>query len=212
MIVAGVMKRNPVFVRPEMSINDVKELMMTEKVGKLPVLDKSNRLVGVFTKKDLLKAGPSEATSLDMFEISYLLSKLKVEKVMSRDVIAVQQTEVVEEAARLMADKDVGCLPVLKDDLLVGIVTKNDLFHAFVDMFAGTYDGVRITFLLEEKPGMIVRAAAGVAELGGNILSFITCDGDDAGYKRCTMKVTGVDREQMRKILEVADAKIEDIR
>ncbi len=212
MIVASVMKRNPVFIRPEMSINDVKELMIKEKVGKLPVLDKSNRLVGVFTKKDLLKAGPSEATTLDMFEISYLLSKLKVEKVMSRDVVSVQQSEVVEEAARIMADKDIGCLPVLKDDLLVGIITKNDLFLAFVDMFAGRYEGVRITFLVEEKPGMVVRTAAGVAELGGNILSFITSDGDDMSNKRCTMKVTGVDREQMKKILEVAGAKIEDIR
>ncbi len=212
MIVASVMKKNPVFIRPDMSINDVKELMIKEKVGKLPVLDKSNRLVGIFTKKDLLKAGPSGATSLDMFEISYLLSKLKVEKVMSRDVFSVQSSEVVEEAARIMADKDIGCLPVLKDDLLVGILTKNDLFSAFVDMFAGRYDGVRITFLMEEKPGMLVRAAAGVAELGGNILSFITCDGDDMSNKRCTMKVTGVDRDQMRRILEVAGAKIEDIR
>ena len=83
MIVAGVMKKNPVFIRPDMSVNDAKALMTKEKIGKLPVLNKANRLVGILTKKDLVNAGPSAATTLDMYEISYLLSKLKVEKIMS---------------------------------------------------------------------------------------------------------------------------------
>ena len=81
MIVANVMTRNPTFVSPDMSINDARELMLKEKIGKLPVLDKNNRLIGLVTKKDLVKAGPSGATTLDMYEISYLLSKLKVEKI-----------------------------------------------------------------------------------------------------------------------------------
>ena len=113
MIIANVMTRNPIFVSPDMSVNDARALMTREKIGKLPVLDKNNRLVGIVTKKDLVKAGPSAATSLDMYEISYLLSKLKVETVMERNVLTVQQTEVVEEAARIMADSQVGCLPVI---------------------------------------------------------------------------------------------------
>ena len=117
MIVANVMTRNPTFVSPDMSINDAKELMLKEKIGKLPVLDKNNRLIGLVTKKDLVKAGPSGATTLDMYEISYLLSKLKVEKIMEKNVFTVQQTEVVEEAARIMADEAISCLPVMKGDL-----------------------------------------------------------------------------------------------
>ncbi|HIW36710.1 MAG TPA: CBS and ACT domain-containing protein [Candidatus Treponema faecavium] len=212
MIVAGVMKKNPVFIRPDMSVNDAKALMTKEKIGKLPVLNKANRLVGILTKKDLVNAGPSAATTLDMYEISYLLSKLKVEKIMSTNVVTVQQSEVVEEAARIMADKDIGCLPVMKDDLLVGIITESDLFRVFVDMFAARYEGTRITFLIEEKPGMLARVAAGVAELGGNIRSFVTSDGDNMSNRRCTMKVTGVDPENMKKILTTCAAVIEDIR
>ncbi len=212
MIVASVMKRNPIFIRPDMSVNDAKALMMKEKVGKLPVLNKANRLVGILTKKDLVNAGPSAATTLDMYEISYLLSKLKVEKVMSTDVTTVQQSEVVEEAARIMADKDIGCLPVMKDDLLVGIITESDLFHVFVDMFAARYEGTRITFLIDEKPGMLAKVAAGVAEFGGNIRSFVTSDGDNMTNRRCTMKVSGVDADNMKKILEMNGATIEDIR
>ena len=104
MIIANVMTRNPIFASPDMSVNDARALMTREKIGKLPVLDKNNRLVGIVTKKDLVKAGPSAATTLDMYEISYLLTKLKVETVMEKNVITVQQTEVVEEAARIMAD------------------------------------------------------------------------------------------------------------
>ena len=77
MIIASVMTRNPLYVRPEMTVTEVRELMTKEKVGKLPVLDKHDNLVGIVTKKDLVNAGPSAATTLDMYEISYLLSKLK---------------------------------------------------------------------------------------------------------------------------------------
>ena len=99
MIIASVMTRNPLYVRPEMTVTEVRELMTKEKVGKLPVLDKHDNLVGIVTKKDLVNAGPSAATTLDMYEISYLLSKLKVEKVMAKNVVTVKETEVVEEAA-----------------------------------------------------------------------------------------------------------------
>lgn len=212
MIVANVMTRNPVFVSPEMSVNDARALMTREKITKLPVLDKNNRLVGIITKKDLVKAGPSAATTLDMYEISYLLSKLKVEKVMEKNVLTVQQTEVVEEAARIMADSAVGCLPVMKGDLLVGIITETDLFRAFINMFGARHDGVRATFQLEEKPGMLANLSRAIADKNGNIVALVTFEGDDMTKKRCTCKASGVDKQTMEEILGATEAIIEDIR
>lgn len=212
MIVANVMTRNPVFVSPDMSVNDARALMTREKIGKLPVLDKNNRLVGIITKKDLVKAGPSAATTLDMYEISYLLSKLKVEKIMERNVLTVQQTEVVEEAARIMADSDVGCLPVLKGDLLVGIITETDLFRAFIDMFGARHEGIRATFQLEEKPGMLAALAQAIAAQNGNIVSLVTFDGDDMTKRRCTCKVFGVEKQQMEDIFVSLKVQVEDLR
>ena len=212
MIIANVMTRNPIFVSPDMSVNDARALMTREKIGKLPVLDKNNRLVGIVTKKDLVKAGPSAATSLDMYEISYLLSKLKVETVMERSVLTVQQTEVVEEAARIMADSQVGCLPVMKGDLLVGIITETDLFRTFVDMFGARHDGIRGTFQVEEKPGMIAQVSKAIADANGNIVSLVTFDGDDLSQRRCTVKVTGVERSTFEEILRNSTLEIEDIR
>ena len=212
MIVANVMTKNPVFVSPDMSVNDAKALMLKEKIGKLPVLDKSNRLVGIITRKDLVKAGPSAATTLDMYEISYLLSKLKVEKVMQKKVITVQMSEVVEEAARVMADSAIGCLPIMKGDLLVGIITKTDLFRAFVHMFSARDAGLRISFQIKEKQGMIAQLSKSIVENNGNIVSLITCDGDDLSMRRCTIKVAGIERDKMESILNELDVTIEDIR
>ncbi|AEE17671.1 CBS domain-containing protein [Treponema brennaborense] len=212
MIVANVMTKNPVFVSPDMSVNDARALMTKQKIGKLPVLDRNNRLVGIITKKDLIKSGPSAATTLDMYEISYLLSKLKVEKVMERNVVSVQQTEVVEEAARIMADSDIGCLPVMKGDLLVGIITETDLFHVFIDMFGARHSGVRATFQVDEKPGKLAQLAQAIADCNGNIVSLVTCDGEDMSKRRCTCKATGITKEQMEQALAASGAELEDIR
>ena len=105
MIIRNVMTRNPYIISPESSVTEAKALMSKKNISKLPVVDKSNRLVGIITKNDLAKAGPSDATTLDMFEIGYLLSKLTVSKVMVKDVVTVSENEVVEEAARIMVDR-----------------------------------------------------------------------------------------------------------
>ena len=100
MIVKDVMTKNLIFVYPETSITEAKAIMTKKNISKLPVLDKNNQLVGLITKNDMAKAGPSDATSLDMFEIGYLLSKLTVEKFMTKKVVTVSENEVVEEAAK----------------------------------------------------------------------------------------------------------------
>ena len=97
MIIRNVMTRNPYIISPESSVTEAKALMSKKNISKLPVVDKSNRLVGIITKNDLAKAGPSNATTLDMFEIGYLLSKLTVSKVMVKDVVTVSENEVVED-------------------------------------------------------------------------------------------------------------------
>ena len=139
MIVKDVMTKNLIFVYPETSITEAKAIMTKKNISKLPVLDKNNQLVGLITKNDMAKAGPSDATSLDMFEIGYLLSKLTVEKFMTKKVVTVSEDEVVEEAARIMVDNEIGCVPVMKNDLVVGIVTESDLFHLFTDKLFFTF-------------------------------------------------------------------------
>lgn len=212
MIVASVMKRNPIYVRPDVSLTEAKSIMDKANIGKLPVLDKNDRLVGIITRKDLAKASPSDATTLDIFEIGYLISKIKVEKIMSKNVVSVQENEVVEEAARIMEDSDIGCLPVLKGDLLVGIITESDLFREFVDMFGTRYKGVRITAILNEKPGQLATFTAFIAEAGGNIVSLVTSEADDLTKRCCTCKVTGLSKDAVEEAFKKTGAEITDVR
>ena len=213
MIISRVMTKNPIFIHPDMSINEVRSLMDKEKIGHLPVLDKNNVLVGLMTRKDLVKAGPSPATSLDMFEISYLLSKMTAKDVMEKAVITVKEDEVVEEAARIMADNGIGCLPVMRGKLLVGIITNTDLFHVFLNAFGARHPGVRLTLNIEEKPGQLARLARAIAERAGNVVAFVTSEGDDLSHRRATLKVTGISLNDAESIARsFGDMELEDIR
>jgi acetoin utilization protein AcuB len=213
MIVSKIMTRNPIFIHPGLSLSDTRSLMDREKVGHLPVLNKSNELVGLITRADLLKAGPSPATSLDMYEISYLLAKLTVENGMIKGVTTVRGDEVVEEAARIMADKGIGCLPVMKGALMTGIVTDSDVFHFFINAFGARHQGIRITVNFKDKPGQIAAFAGALAEKGGNIVAFVTAEGDDVAHRRATLKITGVNRADAETAAAAIDGfEIEDIR
>ena len=213
MIISGVMTKNPIFIHPDMTINEVRSLMDKEKVGHLPVLDKNNNIVGLVTRKDILKAAPSAATSLDMYEISYLLSKMTVKDVMEKAVVTVGENEVVEEAARIMADNSIGCLPVMRGKLLVGIITDSDLFHVFLNAFGARHPGVRITCSIKDKPGQVARITQAIAEKGGNLVAFVTSEGDDLSQRRATIKVTGINRTDAETIIRgLYDVQLEDIR
>ena len=213
MLVLKIMKRNPVFVHPEISLTEARSIMDKEKIGHLPVLNKNNELAGLITKADLNRAGPSSATSLDMYEISYLLSKLKVEKVMIKNVVTVQENEVIEEAARIMADRGIGCLPVMNGNLLVGMVTDKDIFQFFVTAFGARHQGIRIAINFKERPGQLAAFCGAVAEKGGNIVAFVSAEGDDLAHRRGTLKITGISLADAKTIAKSLDgAEIEDIR
>lgn len=212
MLVKDVMTRNPFTTTPETSVPEAKSLMSKQRVNKLPVVDKSGSLIGIVTSNDLVKAAPSDATTLDMFELSYLLGKLKVEKIMHKDVKFVSENETIENAARIMDDYKIGCLPVMKDKLLVGIVTDSDLFRVFIDLFDTKTPGVRATLILDEKPGQLAKVTTGVAEIGGNIVSLLTSDAADDAHRTITLKAGGVTIDQMKDIIAGCGGELQDIR
>ena len=213
MLINRVMTKNPVFINPDMAITEVRSLMDRLKIGHLPVLDKKNDLAGLITRKDLLRAGPSAATSLDVYEIGYLLSKMTAREIMEKKVVTVGENEVVEEAARIMADNGIGCLPVKRGKLLVGIITDTDLFHVFLNAFGARHPGVRLTCSIQEKPGQIARLTQLIAEKGGNLVAFVTSEGDDLSRRRVTLKVTGIDRAEAETTVRgFEDVELEDIR
>ena len=211
MLVRDVMTKNPVTIDVKASIREANDLMKKNNIGKLPVVNKSGALVGIITSNDLQRAAPSEATTLDMYELSYLLSKLTVEKTMVKKVFTVQEDETVEAAAKIMADGDFGCLPVMKDKLLVGIITDTDLFKMFINMFDTNEKSVRAIIAMKEGKGKLSDFAKKVADENGNIITCITADGETPDYRRVTVKVTGASFAKFKEICESCGS-VEDIR
>jgi acetoin utilization protein AcuB len=132
---------------------------------------------------------------------------------MEKNVITVAENEVVEEAARIMADKGIGCLPVMNGSLLVGVITDTDLFHVFINAFGARHSGIRITLNISEKPGQLGKFASLVGEKGGNIVAFVSSEGDDLSHRRATFKIEGLSAEAVQEVVnEIEAAEIEDIR
>jgi acetoin utilization protein AcuB len=206
------MTKRPVTISEDASIDRGLELMRSEKVRRLPVLGKHDKLVGIVSEKDLLYASPSPATSLSIYEIPYLLSKIKMRDIMTREVITVTENTPLEEAARIMADRKVGGLPVMRDDKLVGIITETDMFKIFLEMLGAREAGVRLALLVPNEKGTLAKIAGKIAELGGNILAQGTIMGDDPTNRELTLKVADVSQEQLVSAMERLGLKILDAR
>ncbi len=212
MLVRERMTPNPITVNPETSFQDALQLLRDKKIRRLPVVDKSGRLVGIVVEKDLLYASPSPASSLSVFEMHYLLAKLLVKDVMTKSVIAVGEDCPLEEAARIMVDKKIGSLPIVRDHKVVGIVTETDIFRTMAEALGGRAKGVRVTFRVPEKKGEAALMTSEVAKLGGNIVSLAIFLANDPEHREFTMKVEGVKRDALVSALEKAGAQIMDAR
>jgi acetoin utilization protein AcuB len=212
MLVGERMTKRPITTTPDTPIDEALKLMRESKVRRLPVLDKKGKLVGIVTEKDLLYVSPSPATSLSIYELHYLISKIKVEDVMAKDVVTVTEYTPLEEAARIMADNKIGSLPVMRDDKLVGIITETDLFKIFLELLGAREKGVRLTMLVPEQKGMLANITRDIAAMGGNIVSLGTFVGEDPTNRLITVKVSDVSQDKLVSAMEALGMEIVDVR
>ncbi len=119
---------------PDMPMQEAFNLMREKGIRRLPVVDRQGRLRGIVSDRDLLHASPSDATSLSVWELNYLLSRITLKDVMTESVITLEGDTPVEEAARLMVEKKIHGLPVMDGDDVVGIITETDLFQVLVEL------------------------------------------------------------------------------
>ena len=202
MLVKDRMTKRPITVHEDTSVDKALQLMREEKVRRFPVVDKHGKLVGIISEKDLLYASPSPATSLSIYEIPYLLSKIKLRDLMTQDVITVTENTPLEDAARIMADNKIGGLPVMRDTKLVGIITETDLFKVFLELLGAREDGVRLSLLVPQEKGTLAKIAGKVAEMGGNFVALGTIMGEDPTNRQLTIKVTDVSEEHLVSAME----------
>ena len=211
MFVGERMSRPVISVTPDASINDVLAMFRKEHIRRAPVM-KDAKLVGIVSERDLLNASPSPVTTLSIWEMNYLISKVKVKDVMSKKVITVDQDAPIEEAARIMADKKIGGVPVVSAGKVVGMITETDLFKVLLEFMGARQKALRVTATLEDKPGQLERLTKAIAQNGGNFVSFGMFSGPDANSRVVTFKVEGMKKNQVKEVLEPIVVKFWDMR
>lgn len=211
MFVGERMSRPVISVTPDMPINDVLAMFRKEHIRRAPVI-KDGKLVGIVSERDLLNASPSSVTTLSVWELNYLISKVTVKNVMAKKVVTVDQDTPIEEAARIMADKKIGGVPVMSGGNVVGIITETDLFKIFLELMGARQKAWRVTATIAEKPGTLAQLTQAIAQNGGNFISFGMFSGPDANSRTVTFKVEGLEKNKLREVLEPVVVKFWDLR
>jgi acetoin utilization protein AcuB len=213
MLVKDQMTPDPICGFPDMPVTEAQKRMQEHNIRHLPILDKDEKLVGLVTQRSLMNAVPPDLGKFSPFVVNYVLAKLKVHNIMVKDVVTIGQDTPFEEAARIMADKKIGCLPVMRGEQLVGIISDNDLFNIMVGLLGARRGGVRITVHQPDRAGEVARLTRVVAEQGGYLSVFVTYPTADTSVWASVLKVTNVPEETLVAVLNnLEDIKVIDVR
>ena len=214
MLIRELMIPKPAVVSPHTTMPDALKLMKEKGVHRMPVVDSHGHLVGIISETDLHNATPSSATLLSFWEIPTLLAKITVEMLMVKDVATVTEDTTVEDAARVMADRNIGCLPVMDGKHLVGMVSQNDIFRAFMELLGGRRKGVRIWATTADRKGTIAAITGAITAVSGNIVGLGFQEVSDAKGARweITVKVQDVPKDKLvaalrPHLIEILDAR-----
>ena len=173
MTVRDFMTEKLITVTPQTPIFDAIDLMKKHDIHRLPVME-DHKLVGLITQGVIQESMPSKATSLSVFELNYLINKTKVGDVMLTDVTTIEADALLEDAIKVMRTKSIGVLPVMEKNQLVGIITNNDIFDAFLKISGYENGGVRVTLkITKEHHGILAVITKELADAQMNIETIV---------------------------------------
>ncbi len=215
MFVKDYMTKHPVMVEPTMSVVEAQGIMAETHVRHLPVTEKGKRLVGLLTRQRL-RISPTELGSLNVWEITRYLSNLTVKDVMikGKNVITIGPDATLEEAAQIMVQNKIGCLPALEEGIVVGIITEVDMLVELSDLLGGGAPGVRVTMRVPDRIGEFAKITSAMASQGWGIYaSGGVPTPRKPGYWDIVIKVRNVPEEELVAALSgIEDQDIVDVR
>jgi len=201
MLVRNWMSKTVITIDVKDSMQDAINSLKEYDIPMLPVM-KKGKLVGIVTDRDLKRASPSDTTTLEVHELLFLISKIKVRNVMTKDPITVPPDFTVEEAAELFLRKGISGSPVVdQGGQIVGTITKNDLFRVLISLTGVGRRGIQFAFKAEDIPGSIKKITDIIRHYGGRMVSILsTYEGIPTGYRKVFIRMLGVEREKLQRL------------
>ena len=208
MLVTNWMSKNVITVDENDSMHDAMKLLKEHDIRMLPVM-KKGKLIGIVTDRDLKRASASDATTLDVHELLYLITKIKVKNIMTRDVITVPPDFTVEETAQVLQKNRISGAPVVDDSgQLVGTITQADLFKVLISLTGVGSGGIQFGFKVEDRPGSIKEVADIIRAYGGRMVSILTSyDEAPEGYRKVYIRMRSIERSELQKLIQELESK-----
>ena len=204
MLVKDWMTTDLVTIDQDESMDKAIRLMKERSIRKLPVM-KKHKLVGIVTDRDIKRASASDATTLDIHELLYLISKIKVKNIMTRDPVSVPPDFTVEETAEMLLKRKISGVPVVdSEETLVGIITESDIFKVLISLTGVGKRGVQLAFRVEDRSGSIKEVADIIREYGGRMISILsTTDKVPQGYRNVYIRSFGIERAEIPTLTRI---------
>ncbi len=201
MLVKNWMSTNVVTVDQDDSMEDAMDLLKKHNIKMLPVMQK-NKPVGIITDRDLKRASASDATTLEIHELLYLISKIKVKDIMSEPAITIPDDYTVEEAAEVLLKNKISGAPVVDDiGQIMGIITQNDIFRVIISLTGVGKKGVQFAFQLDDRPGSIKEVADVIRQHGGRMVSILSSyEGVPQGYRKVYIRIHGIEPLKLKEL------------
>ena len=209
MYVGRKMTTKLVTVTPETTMVKARDLLREHNIKQVPVVDEQGRLVGILTDRDIRTAWASPATTLSIYELTYVLQKLTVESVMVKNVITTTPDATIERAAEIMHDNKIGSLPVVEGDTVVGIITSTDLMEVLLDALGIEEESGRIAVLVKDRIGALADVCGLLKQKNINIRSMVTLPLHQyPGVYEVVMRLNPTDRANAVEYLTQAGYKV----
>ena len=203
MLVKNWMSKPAITIDANASMNDAIKLLKNHNIKMLPVME-NGKLVGIVTDRDLKRASASDATSLEIHELLYLISKIKIREIMTQNPITVPQDYTVEETAEILLKHNISGVPVFDQYRdVVGTITQNDIFRILISLTGAEKRGIQFGVEVEDRPGSIKEITDVIREYGGRMASILTSyDRAPEGFRRVYIRMYGIDRFKVNKLKE----------
>jgi len=208
MLVKNWMSKPAITIDEDDSMNDAIKLLKNHNIKMLPVMEK-DKLVGIVTDRDLKRASASDATSLEIHELLYLISKIKIREIMTKSPITVSQDYTVEETAEILLKHNISGVPVVDQYRdVVGTITQNDIFRILISLAGAEKRGIQFGVEVEDRPGSIKEITDIIREYGGRMASILTSyDKAPEGFRRVYIRMYGIDRFKVNRLKEAIKEK-----